>query len=134
MFILNSRCCSTGAGRFMSMEFQGFLNLISYFEDDPLPNPSPSTLFDFSISRKPCNWFIFGKEYYFSSSITYVPLSVDSVTETVFLVSLVTCLLEHYAICFPFSYFFLYSSDSSSNLCEEDARVYFLTSFFHNVF
>jgi hypothetical protein len=45
----------------MLMEVQGFLNLISYFEYDPLPNPSPSTLFDFSIFGKSRNWFIYGK-------------------------------------------------------------------------
>ena len=58
-----------------------------------------------------------------------MPLSEDLVTEIDLMVSLVTGLLEHYAICFPFSRFFLCSSDSSSNLCEEDVRVYFLTTF-----
>jgi len=51
------------------------------------------------------------------------------VIETDPLAALVTSLLEHYAICFPFSCFFLCSLDSSSDLCEEDARVFFLTSF-----
>jgi hypothetical protein len=111
------------------MEAQGFLNLISYFEDNPVLRSSSSVLSDSLVSGTSCSWFISGKESFFSSSITYVPLSVDSVTETDLVVSLVTGLLEHCAICFPFSCFFLCSSDSSFNLCEEDARVYFLTSF-----
>jgi hypothetical protein len=88
---------------------------------------SSSDLSDSLVSGTSCNWFISGKESFFSSS--YVPLNADSVTETDLVVSLVTGLLEHCAICFPFSRFFLYSSYSSSNLCEEDARVCFLTSF-----
>jgi hypothetical protein len=106
-----------------SREVQGFLNLMLYFEYDPLPNPSPSTLFDFLIFEKSCNWFISRNESFFSSS--YVPLSADSVIETDIMVSLVTGLLEHCAIYFPFSHFFLCSSDSSSNVCEEDAKAFF---------
>jgi hypothetical protein len=58
-----------------------------------------------------------------------VPLNANSVTETDLVVALVPSLLEHCAICFPFSCFFLCSSDSSSDLCEEDAKVYFLIFF-----
>jgi hypothetical protein len=128
---LNSGCSSTGAGRFKSMEAQGFLNLISYFEDNPVLRSSSSMLSDSLVSRTSCSWFISRKESFFSSS--YVPLSVDSVTKIDLVVSLVTSLLEHCAICFPFSFFFLYSSDSSFNLCKEDARVSFLSSFIVSV-
>jgi hypothetical protein len=44
---LNSRCSSTGAGRFKSMEAWGFLSLISYFEDKPVLRSSSSVLSDF---------------------------------------------------------------------------------------
>jgi hypothetical protein len=61
---------------------------------------SSSVLFDSLVSGTSCSWFISGKESFFSSSITYVPLSVDSVTETDLVVSLVIGLLEYCAIFF----------------------------------
>jgi hypothetical protein len=69
VFIINFGCSSTGEGIFRSMEVHGFLNLISYFEDDPLPNPSPSTLLDFSISGKSRNSLI---SSFTSASMEYV--------------------------------------------------------------
>jgi hypothetical protein len=73
--------------------------------------------------------YFWKKKSFFSSLISSVPLNVDSDTEVDFVVALVTGILEYYAICFPFSRFFLCSSYSSSDLCKEDAKVYFLISF-----
>jgi len=113
---LKSGCSCIRESRFKSIEAWGFLNLISYFEDNLVLRSSSLELSNSLVSGTSCSWFIYGKESIFSSS--YVPLSVDSVTETDLVVSLVTCLLEHCAICFPFSRFFLCFLDSSSNLCE----------------
>jgi hypothetical protein len=60
--ILNFGCSSTGAGRFILMEVRGFLNLISYFEDDPLPNPSPSTLWIFQFLENPVTGLFLEKD------------------------------------------------------------------------
>jgi hypothetical protein len=100
------------------MEVQGFLNLISYFVDDPLPNPSPSTLFDFSFSGKSCNLHISGKESdpsFTSTSMEYVSLSGNYGFELDFLVALVTSFFEYCVVCLPLSCLFFCSSGLLSN-------------------
>jgi hypothetical protein len=101
---MNSGCSSTEEGRFKSMEAQGFLNLISYFEDNPVLRSSSLVLSNSLVSGTSCSWFIYGNESFLSSS--YVPLSVDSVTEIDLVFSLVTSLLQHCAIFFFLSHFF----------------------------
>ena len=58
---LNSGCSSTGAGIFKSMEVRGFLNLISYFEDNPVLRSSSSVFSNSLVSGRSCSWSIYGK-------------------------------------------------------------------------
>jgi hypothetical protein len=52
---LNSGCSFIGAGRFKSMEAWSFLNLISYFEDNPVLRSSSSVLSDSLVYGTSCS-------------------------------------------------------------------------------